>query len=159
MFSSLHRTLARIRAVFQSNDLDRDLVLELESHIQMLAEQHIRKGVSQEEAQRLARIELGGIAQLREAHREVRGLPLLDTVLQDIRFAFRMFRKSPGFTATAIITLALGIGANTAMFSVINAVLLRAAPYRHPAQLVKIGARNAEGDEELVTAGDFRDWK
>src|SRR6516162_3840600 len=87
MFSSFHRTLARIRAVFHSNDLDRDLVLELESHIQILVEQHIRKGASREEAQRLARIELGGIAQLREAHREVRALPLPDAVLQDIPFA------------------------------------------------------------------------
>jgi predicted permease len=139
MFSSLHRTLARIRAVFQSNDLDRDLVLELESHIQNLAEQHIRKGSSQEEAQRLARIELGGIAQLREAHREVRGLPLVDTVLQDIRFAFRMFRKSPGFTAVAILTLALGIAANTTVLTWISATLLNPIPgVAHTSDLVTV---------------------
>src|SRR6516162_4235109 len=145
MFSSLHRTLARIRAFFQSNDLDRDLVLELESHIQMLAEQHIRKGASQEEAQRLARIELGGIAQLREAHREVRGLPLLDTVLQDIRFAFRIFRKSPGFITVAVLTLALGIAANTTVLSWMSATLLNPVPgAAHTSDLVTVdrGDRN-----------------
>jgi len=142
MFSSLHRTLARIRALFQSNDLDRDLVLELESHIQMLAEQHIRKGASQEEAQRLARIELGGIAQMREAHREVRGLPLLDTVLQDIRFAFRMLRKFPGFTTVAVLTLALGIGATATIFTLIEVVMLKSLPVANPQELYRLGDNN-----------------
>src|SRR5215471_10993015 len=158
MFSSVHRTLARIRAVFQSNDLDRDLILELESHIQNLAEQHIRNGASQEEAQRLARIELGGIAQLREAHREVRGLPWLDAVLQDMRFAFRMFRKSPGFTAVAILTLALGIGASTAIFNLLNAIMLQSIPVRNPEQLVVLRWSAHSKPENLGTSsyGDCR---
>jgi len=139
MFSSVHRTLARIRAVFQSNDLDQDLVLELESHIQNLVEEHMRRGASLEEAQRLARIELGGIEQLREAHREVRGIPMLDTARQDVRFALRMFRKSPGFTAVAILTLTLGIAANTTVLSWISATLLNPIPgAAHTSDLVTV---------------------
>jgi predicted permease len=160
MFSSLHRTLARIRAVFQANDLDRDLVVELEEHIQSLAEEHIRKGASQEEAQRLARIELGGVAQLREAHREVRGLPLLDTVVQDLRFAFRLFWKSPGFTATAILTLALGIGANTTIYSWVRSVLLHPLPgVASPERIVALETMAPNGEWLPTSYLDFRDLR
>ena len=160
MLSSLHRTLARIRAVFQSNDLDRDLVLELEAHVQILSEQHIRRGASQEEAQRLARIEVGGITQLREAHREVRGLPFLDTVRQDLRFAFRLFRKSPGFTATAILTLALGIGANTTIFSWVRSVLLNPLPgVAGPERVVALETIAPNGEWLPTSYLDFRDLR
>jgi predicted permease len=160
MFSFLQRTLARILAVFQSKDLDRDLVLELESHIQLLAEQHILKGASPEEAQRRARIELGGIAQLREAHREVRGLPLLDTVLQDLRFASRLFCKSPSFTATAVLTLALGIGANTTIFSWVRSVLLNPLPgVASPERIVALETVAPTGEWLPTSYLDFRDLR
>jgi predicted permease len=160
MFSSLHRALARIRAVFQSKDLDRDLDLELESHLQILAEEHIRTGAPQEEAQRLARIELGGIAQLREAHREVRALPFLDTLLQDLRFAFRLFRKNPGFTATATLTLALGIGANTAVFSWVRSVLLNPLPGAvSPERVMELETIAPNGEWLPTSYLDFRDLR
>jgi predicted permease len=91
--------------------------------------------------------------------RDERGVDFIETTIQDFLIGLRILRKVPLFAALATLTLAVGIGATTAMFSVINAVLLRAAPYRDPAQLVKISANNAQGEEELVTAGDFSDWK
>src|SRR5215467_4123485 len=160
MLSSLWRLLARVAAVFQSREMDRDLDLELESHLQILAEQHIRNGASAEEAKRLARIELGGLTQLREAHREVRGLPFLDTARQDLLFAFRLFRKSPGFTATAILTLALGIGANTTIFSWVRSVLLNSLPGVADAERV-VALESVAPNGEWVPNSylDFRDLR
>ncbi len=160
MLSPLYRMLARIRAVFQSDDLDHDLAMELESHIEILAEEHMRKGASPAEAQRMAKIEVGGVAQLREAHREVRGLPFLDTVRQDLRFASRLFLKSPGFTATAILTLALGIGANTTIFSWVRSVLLNPLPaVASPERVVAMETITPNGQWVPTSYLDFRDLR
>src|SRR5437660_1665273 len=123
MWTRLNLMSARLRGFFRTAGLDRDFGAELESHVAMLAEDHIRRGMTPEQAERPARLELGGLAQLREAHREVRGVPFMDTLLQDLRSTFRTLRRDAGFTTFAILIVGLGIGASSTMFSVVNALL------------------------------------
>ena len=101
-------------------------------------EEKRQQGMTEEQAQQAARLHLGGIAQTEEAYREARGIHFLETFLQDLRYAVRMLRRTPGFTAVVIVSLALGIGANTAIFSAIDAVMLRMLPVQNPQQLVML---------------------
>jgi putative ABC transport system permease protein len=161
MLTRLKQMGSRIRAFFRSSDLDRDFDDELESHLTLLAEAHIRRGMSPEQARREARLELGGPTQLREAHREARGVPFVDTVLQDLRYAFRTLRRDAGFTTFAILIVGLGIGASSTVFSVVNALLLRPLPFRDSGRLVWIANSGTEGDlsGQTVPVGPFVDLR
>jgi predicted permease len=139
--------LGRIRAFFHTSADDRDLDQELETHLAMLEEERVRRGMAPEQARRAARLELGGLAQLRDAHREVRGLPLLETILQDMRYTFRTLRRDASLTTFAILIVGLGVGASTTVFSVFHALLLRPLPFEEPNRLIWI----ANGDSENLS--------
>src|SRR5580692_6028370 len=128
----------RLYGLFDNELRDREFAAEMESHLQLHIEDNLRAGMSAGEARRQALIKLGGIEQTKEAYRDRRGLPMLETFFQDLRFAARMLRKSPGFTAVAVLTLALGIGANTAIFTMTNGLMLHTLPVRDPGQLVEL---------------------
>jgi putative ABC transport system permease protein len=153
----LRQSFHRLRSFFRGAQLDRELDAELRSHLEMAFERNLAQGLSPEQARRLALLDFGGLEQTRQIYRERRGLPFLDALLHDLRFAFRMMRKSPGFTAVVVLTLGLGMGSTTAIFSVVNGILLRPLPYQNSQRLSRIEETHPGSAAMGVTYATFLD--
>ncbi len=161
---TLREAVARLVSFVRKDDRDREFDQELTAHIEMATADHLREGLPAAEARRRALARLGGIEPAKQLHREARGMPLLDGVVQDIRYSVRTLGRSPAFTIAAVATLAIGIGATTAIFSTVNATLLRPLPYPEAGQLVDVHTRYVDGrvttglvaTSEIATLRDLR---
>lgn len=149
--------LLRIRGVFGKSRHEREMADEMESHLAFHIEDNLRAGMTATEARRRALLKLGGIEQTKEIIRERRSLPMLETFLQDLKYGARQLLRTPGFALTAALTLALGIGANTAAFSVVSAVLLRPLPVQSPEQIVAV--RNANSSNAMLAALSYPNYR
>ncbi|MGC1415430.1 MAG: ABC transporter permease [Candidatus Acidiferrum sp.] len=148
-----------MRSLFRRHQVENDLSEELQFHLEQETRKYIAAGIAPVEARRRATREFGGLEQSKENCRDTRRVNLIETFFQDIRFGLRMLRKSPGFTVVAVLTLGLGIGANTAMFSVVEGVLLAPLHYFQPDRLVMVWENNPRFPRVWVSYPNFRDWQ
>ncbi|HKD91685.1 MAG TPA: ABC transporter permease [Terriglobales bacterium] len=149
----------RLGFLAQREQLDRDLRSEMQQHVELLTADLINEGTSPEEARRIALRRFGNQRSLREESRDWWGFPSVESFIQDLRFGARLLARSPGFTLVAVLTLALGIGANTAVFSVVNSVLLRPFSYPHYERLVNVWRTHDQNWIGSLSIPDFRDWQ
>ena len=155
------RVLAsRLKAMFSRERLDRDFDEELQAHVDLLVDDNRKRGMTPEQARREALLALGGVTPTRELQRDTRGLPAWDSFSQDVRYTFRTLGREPGFFAIAVLIIGLGIGATTAMFSVINPIMLQQLPFREPERLVRVANTGTGGLSSVTSrASNLRDWR
>src|SRR6516162_705485 len=161
MMAWLRQTAARFRALFRAPALDRELDAEMTSHLEFAVAENLERGLSPDEARRQALLHFGGTQQARESQREARAFPRLESALRDLRFGARLLLRDRAFTVMAVLMLALGIGANTAIFSVVSAALMQPLPYHAAGRLVTVWEQNPHRGwyENNVSAANFLDWK
>jgi putative ABC transport system permease protein len=153
----LRRIAARLRGTVGRGRSDEDVAAELDAHVAMAADAHVARGMPPADAKRAALLAAGGVEQAKEAYRDQRGLPALESIARDARFALRSLRKNPGFAATVVLTLALSIGATTAMFSIVNGILLDPLPFANGDRLVWTVNRGTRPYDSM-SPPDFHDW-
>jgi putative ABC transport system permease protein len=162
MIDYFRAVVARLLGLFRDRRADQELDDEIETHMRLLTERYLRQGMSDAEAVWAARRQFGNVTLLREVNSEMRGIRFIETLFQDVQYGLWMMKKNPGFALVAALTLSLGIGANTAIFGVVNAILLRPLPFKDPERLVMVFDREAEaagGDRTPLGVSDLFDLR